>query len=178
MKTIISSILTAVLMMVPLNSGAEDGFLLRASGDYKNVKIERVINADSIQLDNGKKIRLIGVKALQAPKRYNLPRDQYGFIIEDTSDPTTSLEDLAYDFSVELMINQKVKVELDTQTVDEHGYTYGYVFLSDGTMANSEILRQGYAGLQIRPPNLKYADQLREAYREARAEKRGIHASH
>lgn len=168
----------AVLTMVPLDSRAEDGFLLRASGEYKNVKVERVINADSIQLDNGKKIRLIGIKALEAPKRYNLPRDEYGFIIEDTSDPTTSVEDLAFDFSVELMNNQKVRVELDTQTVDEHGYVYGYVFLSDGKMANAEILRQGYAGLQIRPPNLKHADQLREAYREARAEKRGIHASH
>lgn len=148
-----------------------------ASANYKDVKIERVINADRIELDNGKMIRLIGIKAFEAPKRYNLPRDQNGFIIEDTSDPTTSLQDLAFDFSVELMNNKKVRVELDTQTVDEEGYVYGYVFFPDGIMANTEILRQGYAGLQIRPPNLKYADQLREAYREARAEKRGIHAS-
>lgn len=164
-----------LMIMLPFIPRAESDFLLRASLEYKNVEVERVINADTIVLENGKKIRLIGLKALQAPKRYNVPRDEYGLIIEDTSDPTTSLEETAYDFVQELMGHKKVRVEFDTQSVDESGHMFGYVFLSDGTMANEEILRQGYAGLQIRPPNLKYADQLREAYREARIEKRGIH---
>ncbi len=39
---------------------------------------------------------------------------------------------------------------------------------------NAEILRQGFANLSIRPPNMKFAKELREAYREARAEKRGL----
>ncbi len=177
MKIFKTSIFVFLIIVLPITSRAESDFFLSASLEYKNVKVERVINADTIVLENGKKIRLIGLKALEAPKRYNLPRDEYGFIIEDTSDPTTSLEETAYDFALELMSHKKVRVEFDTQSVDESGHMYGYVFLSDGTMANAEILRQGYAGLQIRPPNLKYADQLREAYREARAEKRGIHLS-
>jgi len=38
-----------------------------------------------------------------------------------------------------------------------------------------EILKQGFANLQIAAPNLKYSDLFRAAYREARTEKRGLH---
>ena len=144
---------------------------------YENVKVERVIKADLIELDNGKKVRLIGLNAFEAPRKLNAERDKNGFIIEDPNpDPTTPIEERAYDFARELMERQKVTVELDTEATDENGRTWGYVFLENKTMANAEIIRQGFAELQIRPPNLKYADQLRDAYREARAEKRGIQA--
>ena len=156
---------------------ADNDLFLRLSSGYKDIKIERVIKSDLILLENGKKIRLIGIKVFDVAKKYDLPRDQYGFVIEDTSDPTISLEDRAHDFAKELMENKTVNVELDMQALDEDGDTYGYVFLPDRTMANVEILRQGYAELHIQPPNLKYADQLRAAYREARAEKRGIHSN-
>jgi micrococcal nuclease len=148
------------------------------SDKYENVKVARVLKSDLILLDNGKKIRLIGVKAIDnlRPKQQDVERDKYGFVIEPPVDPATPVEERASDFAQDLLSNQKVKVEFDNQGLDENGYTWGYVFLPDGTLANTEILRQGYAELQIQPPNLKYADQLRDAYREARQEKRGIHA--
>ena len=156
---------------------ADTDLLPRLSEGFKNIKVERMIKSDLILLENGKKVRLIGVKVFDAAKKYDLPRDQYGFVIEDTSDPTVSIEDSAHDFARELMENKKVRVEFDAQAADNEGNVLGYVFLPDGTMANAEILRQGFADLHIQPPNLKYAEQLREAYREARAEKRGIHSN-
>ena len=157
-------------------AAAEDELFARLSAKYENVRVERVIKADLIVLDNGKKIRLIGLKAIDKPRPKNVERDAYGFVIEDVSDPTTTLEERASDFADQLLSNKKVKIEFDTQSADEDGYTWGYVFLPDGTMANSEILRQGLAQLQIQPPNTKHAERLREAYREAHQEKRGIHA--
>lgn len=158
---------------------AENEFLLKASDGYKEIKIEKILKSDTILLEDGKKIRLIGVKGFVAPKRYNRPTDEYGFVIEDrVTDPTTSIEDQAYDFALELLDRKRVRIEFDTQFRDSDGYIYGYVFLPDGTMANAEILRQGFGELSIQPPNLKYADQLREAYREARSEKRGVHVTH
>jgi micrococcal nuclease len=155
----------------------QDGLFTRLSNTYENARVERVIKSDLILLDNGKKIRLIGVKGINQPRPKEVERDKNGFIVEeDTSDPTTSLEDQASDFTERLLTGKKVKVEFDTQTTDDNGYTWGYVFFPDGTMANAEILRQGFAQLQIHPPNIKYADRLRDAYREARQEKRGIHA--
>jgi endonuclease YncB( thermonuclease family) len=46
--------------------------------------------------------------------------------------------------------------------------------LDNELFVNAEILRQGFAFLQIRPPNTKYSKELREAYTEARLEKRGL----
>jgi micrococcal nuclease len=179
MKKILSSAILFAVLIIPISAFADNGLLPRLSEGFKNIKVERMIKSDLIILENGKKIHLIGLKVFDEPKRkYNRPVDEYGFVIEDaTTDPTTSVEDLAHDFAKELMENKKVRVEFDTQALDSEGYTFGYVFLADGTMANAEILRQGFAELSIQPPNFKYADQLREAYREARAEKRGVHAN-
>jgi micrococcal nuclease len=178
MKIKIIAILTFWMIVISSPAGFCDELLLRLSDGYKNVKIERVIKSDFIILDNGKKVHLIGIKVFDQPRRKNLPTDQYGFVIEETTtDPTTSVEEKASDFAKEIMENKKVRVELDVKTIDNDGLVLGYVFLPDGKMANAEILRQGFAELHIQPPNLKYADQLREAYREARAEKRGIHAN-
>jgi micrococcal nuclease len=155
---------------------AEDALFASLSSKYDNVKVERVIKADLILLDNGKKIRLIGVKAFDKPRSKDVKRDAYGFVIEEPADPAVTVEERAGDFADDLLLNKKVKIELDTRSTDEDGYTWGYVFLPDNALANAEILRQGFAQLQIQPPNTKYAERLREAYREARQEKRGIHA--
>ena len=155
---------------------AGEDLLPRLANKYENVRVERVIKSDLIVLEDGKKIHLIGLKAFDKPRFKEVQRDEHGFIIEDTSDPTTSIEDQAYEFANRLMSQKKIRVEFDTKTVDEDGDTWGYVFLADGTMANAEILRQGLAELQIRFPNVKYAEQLRQAYRESHREKRGIQA--
>ena len=177
MKKILLSVILFIVLNIPILVFADNDLFPRLSEGFKNVKVERMIKSDLILLDNGKRIHLIGIKVFDVAKKYNLPRDDYGFIIEDTSDPTTSVDDRAHDFARELMENKKVRVEFDAQALDDDGNTLGYVFLVDGTMANAEILRQGFAELRIQPPNVKYADQLREAYREARAEKRGVHAN-
>ncbi len=160
-----------------LAAAAEEPLFARLSDKYDNVMVTRVIKSNLIVLDSGKKVRLIGLKSFDKPRSdKEVIRDKYGFVVEDTSDPTIPLEDRASDFAQELLLNKKVRVEFDVQTTDEDGYTWGYVFLADGTLANEETLRQGFAELQIQPPNIKHADKLRAAYREARREKRGIHA--
>lgn len=156
---------------------AENQFFTKDSLRYDSVKVVRLIKSDVILLEDGQKIRLIGIKGFDAPRRkMNRPADEYGFVIEEDVEPTTSLEDRAYEFAQELLDQKKVRVETDVKSTDADGYLLGYIFLQDGTFANAEMLKQGYAELHIQPPNLKYADQLREAYREARFEKRGIHA--
>ena len=72
-------------------------------------------------------------------------------------------------------IDQEIKDVFDSEKNSEDYKTLAYVFLlEDDTFVNAEILRQGFAFLSIRPPNMKYAKELREAYKEARAEQRGL----
>jgi hypothetical protein len=49
-----------------------------------------------------------------------------------------------------------------------------YAWLSDGSMFNETVVREGYAQVATFPPNVKYTDRFLEAQREARAAKRGL----
>ena len=151
-----------------------DYLLSNKTAKDDSVFVERVIRADTLLLENGKKIKLIGLKAPAAPRKKYPKTDSRGIVIEEVS-PLTSVEEQAFDYAQSLLANQQVHLEYDTQSKDENFYTLAYVFLPDGTFVNAEILRRGYADLTLAPPNTKYADRLRQAYQEARKEKRGIH---
>jgi micrococcal nuclease len=48
------------------------------------------------------------------------------------------------------------------------------VYLSDGTMFNETLLREGYAQIATFPPNTRYVDRFEDAQEEAREVGRGI----
>ena len=147
----------------------------KASTDYSSVVIERVLSADTFVIEGGKHIQLIGLQAPPAPKRKHVKQNEYGIIIEEVT-PESSIEERALKFVKDLLGGKTVRLEFDVEHKSENSQTFAYAFLPDETFVNQEIVRQGYADLRIRPPNLKHEDALRQAYLEARAEKRGIHA--
>lgn len=163
-----------LMAAVPFSFGESAFELLANPTTKKDFIVERVIRADTVLLDNGKKFRLIGLNAPDAPKSKVVKRDNYGIVIEEQS-PETTLNNRAFEFAKKLLENKRVRLEFDFENKDENFYTYAYVFLEDGTFINSEILRQGYANLKITPTNTKYADKLRQAYQDARKERKGIH---
>jgi len=70
-----------------------------------------------------------------------------------------------------------VWIEWDAQKRDRYGRLLGYVFVPKGDVPfflNEELLRQGYADLLIIPPNTYYEIAFREAYQEAKKNRRGI----
>ncbi|MDP8266726.1 MAG: thermonuclease family protein [Candidatus Aceula meridiana] len=139
----------------------------------KTYKIEKVTKTGILKLDDGRYVKLIGLKNLP-PCKKEFKRNPQGIIIEEYS-PVIPVEELAYNFITELLEKKEVTLELDEQYRDMEGYILGYIFLKDGTFANAEILRNGYASLRISPPNLKYENELRQSYQEASREKRGLH---
>ncbi len=152
----------------------QNPFFTSSSRRYKNAVVERVISADTIRLESGEKIKLIGLRAPEIPRRRKAERDKFGFIIEEEN-PLTSVEEKAFDFVRSLLEGETVRMEFDVQKKSRDLSTFAYVFLiKKKTFVNTEILKQGFAFLQIRPPNTKYAQDLRDAYKEARREKRGL----
>ena len=141
--------------------------------NYNSVLIDKVVRADTIVLESGQKIKLIGLNAPELPKIKDAKVDSYGIIIEEVN-PATTIEEQAFDFAKSLLEKKRVRLEFDVETKDRDFHTLAYVFLPDGTLANVEIIRQGFADLKIMPPNTKYAKELRAAYQEARREKRGL----
>lgn len=152
---------------------AKEGLALSLSG-YTDVKVEKVLAVNLILLENGEKIRLIGIKSEGRVKHKKVEVDEFGFVMEDAN-PEIPLAQKAFDYVQSLLEGQRVDVEFDVQKNDAQFRNLAYVFLTkDKTFVNAEILRRGYAMLHIQPPNIKYADVLRKAYQEARREKRGF----
>ncbi|MDP8212569.1 MAG: thermonuclease family protein [Candidatus Zapsychrus exili] len=156
-------------------------FLNSGANKYKNAKIIRIVNTSTIIIEaeeiQEETIKLIGLKGVDAPNTHkNKKRDKYGFVIEERASPENTIEEKSNEFARELLQEKKIRLEFDIESRDSQGQVLAYVFLKeDGTFVNIELLKQGFANLQIRPPNLKYKDELRDAYKEARSEMRGIH---
>ena len=172
----IAVFLSGFLFATSLWAESNFEYFFKNSTAYKDVVVERVIRTDLIELESGEKIRLIGLNSPSESRRKEMPeRDQHGFVVEEKASPLTSVEDLAYDFVQDLLEKKHVRLEFDTEKNDSDHHTFAYVFLlGNDLFVNVEILRQGYANLQIQPPNLKYSEKLRAAYKEAYKERRGL----
>lgn len=77
-------------------------------------------------------------------------------------------------FNQRLVEGKKVRLEFDVERRDKYSRLLAYVYLTDGTFVNAELLRQGYAQLLTIPPNVKYVDLFVKLQREAREAGRGL----
>lgn len=149
--------------------------LLHFSGKRQEAAVAKVTVSDRLILKDGRTVKLIGIESAGKPPRKEVEYDINGTVIEEPQqEPDMPLEEEAVVYARRLLQGKSVKLEYDVEARDQDGHPLVYVFLPDGTLANAELLRQGFVHLKIRPPNLKYAQQLREAYKEAKAEQRGF----
>jgi len=175
-----------ILIVLSLNltqlSFAQSNFqaLFGAAREYQDVTVQKVLSTDTIIIENntqrGKRIKLIGVKS---PKNFfekkKPERDEFGFAVKKEVSPETPIEQRALTYVKNLLEGKKIRLEFDVEKQNQRFETLAYIFLNDDdTFVNATILREGFASLRIRPPNVKYADKLRAAYKEARQEKRGL----
>jgi micrococcal nuclease len=131
-----------------LQSGEETG------GDKDLVRVRQVVDGDTIELADGRKVRYLGV---------NTPEQGQPFYEE------------ARQFNASLVSNKMVRLEFDVDTIDQYGRTLAHVFVGD-THVNLELIQQGYANVYTVPPNVKYSDAFLAAEREAREARRGLWA--
>lgn len=73
-----------------------------------------------------------------------------------------------------LLANKKVRLEYDVGKKDKYNRTLAYVYLTDGTFVNAELVKQGYAMVMTIPPNVKYAEKFVKLERRARKNNRGL----
>ena len=113
-------------------------------------------------------VRYIGIDAPEVRRRDG---DHWVFDPEPFAQAAT-------DANRRLVEGKTVRLEYDVQTRDRFGRLLAYVYVpgeADGeAMVNAELLRLGFAQLLTIPPDVKYAEQFREAASEARAAGRGL----
>lgn len=152
----------------------DDSELFHSHVKQEEMLVLKVIASDTIVLENGQRIKLLGIDSFGPPPRHLVKLDSKGQPIEEKVEPTISLQEQAIAYAQNLMEGKKVRLEFDLDARDENGNRVAYVYLSDGLMANVELLRLGFVRLKIRPPNVKYENLFKKAYQEARKEQRGF----
>lgn len=139
-----------------------DGLPGSGSGAEDEVAIVRVTDGDTVkispEIEGESKVRLIGVDTPETST--NRQPEPYG--------------EEAKDFTRRSLEGQNVALEFDVERKDDYGRLLAYAYLTDGTMFNETLLREGYAQVATFPPNTRYLERFEEAQEEAREERLGI----
>jgi len=122
--------------------------------------VKRVVDGDTIVLNNGEKIRLIGV---DTPETVH-PKKLVEFFGKEASA-----------FTKRMCEGKRVRLEYDWQKTDKYGRTLAYVYLEDGTFVNAEIVKQGYGYAYARFP-FKHLEKFRQYEKVAREKEVGLWA--
>ena len=142
--------------------------------DYANILVRRVVDGDTLVLENGERVRLIGIDTPEMHESNKLDRDS-----QRSGEDKRVIQELgrrAYIFTRNLVEGKRVSLEFDLERQDQYERLLAYVYLKDlnHTFVNAEIVKEGYASLMTIPPNVKYADLFSRLYQEARANRRGL----
>ncbi len=140
--------------------------------NYVDILVERAVDGDTLKLENGERVRLIGIDTPEVHESVKLYRDskKSGQDIEVIQ----ALGRRSAKFTKDLVVGKRVRLEFDVEKHDKYKRLLAYVYLKDGTFVNAEIVKQGYASLMTYPPNVKYVDVFKKLYQEARENNRGL----
>jgi len=116
------------------------------------VTVAKVIDGDTIELANGKKVRLLGIDAPEKGQKY----------YEEAKEKL-----------IELVEGKEVVLESDVTNADKSGRLLRYVFV-DGLFVNLELVKMGLANAYIVSPDVKYSNDFLKAEEIARENGIGI----
>lgn len=118
-----------------------------------------VADGDTIILDDGRHVRYIGIDAPEIAHK-NRRAEPMG---HEALTKNRTLVD-----------GWKLRLDYDQEKKDRYGRTLAYVYRSDGLLVNAEMLKQGYAHVLYRFPNIRKQKILLSAQRVAMQRGRGI----
>lgn len=139
----------------------------KSRGDIVSLReeflVKEVVDGDTIKLTNGEIVRYLGIDTSE------LRWYKGGSWIYHPQ----PFADEAKNYNISLVEGKKVKLEFDQEKKDKWKRLLAYVYV-DNLLVNAEILKQGYAFLDIRVPNVKHSKELAEAYQQAKKERIGL----
>ncbi len=148
-----------ILLFLLLVAIGASGAFHHSLAQPATVLVQRVIDGDTIRLNTGERVRLIGVDTPE---------------MKDKRPEMKALAQTAASFVRKSVEGKPVRLEYDQKRRhDRYGRTLAYVYLDDGTFLNAEIIRQGYGFAFTRYP-FKYLEEFRKLEREARQTSRGL----
>jgi micrococcal nuclease len=149
-KNSLTTLLAVLIIFIMYN------YFQQESGQYI---VKTVIDGDTIELNNGEKLRYIGV---DAPEFQSSKKNAEQFAEE------------AFQANRKMVENRKVKLEFDVEQRDQYGRLLAYVYTEDGIMVNEWLVANGYAKTVVFPPNVRYVDRFKHLEKEAQKQKIGL----
>ncbi len=130
-----------------------------ADTDSRRARVARVVDGDTVILDSGDHVRLIGVNAPEQARS-----DRPGEPLAATARETLRT----------LVEHRTVTVVAGRERQDRHGRLLAHLLRDDGINVQVELLRRGLASAVAIPPNVTFVDEYFAAERNARALNVGI----
>lgn len=149
----LSLLLSALLLL----AAAAPADRLAAVG---GARVVAVVDGDTLDLDDGRRVRLAGIEAAKPPPGR---ADERRWPLAEAA--TAALKDLALGRTIEL---RGAPVE------DRYGRLLAQAVREDGLWLQGELLRRGHARVQTRPDARDLTPEMLAAEAEARAANRGV----
>lgn len=110
-------------------------------------KVKDIIDGDTFTLENGEKVRLIGINAPESGQPYYNEAKLH---------------------LLNVLSSKTVKLITDTQVQDQYGRILAYVYSDQDLDVNLDMVKNGFAVSETIPPNVSREDTFLQAQMEAR----------
>lgn len=117
--------------------------------------VRKVIDGDTIVLENGEVVRYIGIDTPEITKNSDC------YAVESSNK------------NKELVLGKKVRLEKDISERDRYQRLLRFVYIED-IFVNDSLVRQGFAKIYTYPPDIKYKDQFLASEKYARENNLGL----
>ncbi len=134
-----------------------DAKIIDIKPGYDFYKVKTVYDGDTVVLEDGRKIRFLGI---------NTPEVQHR---DKTADAGG---DEAKQWLIDKLKNTRVRLEVGVEKTDKYGRTLAHVFTEQKQHINLQLVAAGLAAVSIYPPELLYVNELVKA--QAQAEQAGL----
>jgi micrococcal nuclease len=136
-----------------------DSKKLHITPGYSFYKVDKVYDGDTVKLEDGRKIRLLGINTPEVKHR-NQANEAGG--------------ETAKRWLTDKLKNQQVRLVTDVEQTDKYNRKLAHLFTENKEHINVALVEMGLAAVNIYPPNLLYVDELVAAGKQAEHAKRGI----
>ena len=130
-----------IFLIIGLSSIVLIRFLLIA--ENKEFKVEKVVDGDTVILENGKRVRLLGINSPEKGQKFY-------------EEAKTRLK--------KLVEGKKVILKEDFDDEDKYGRWLRYVYIG-GELVNAKLVREGYATPYMLQ-NIKYKTEIQNAWHD------------
>ncbi|MDD4954879.1 MAG: thermonuclease family protein [Candidatus Omnitrophica bacterium] len=131
--------------------------------DYSHIRITKIIDGDTVRLENGETLRYIGIDTPEIKIKRN---GRFSYRPQPFALDAKKLNE-------KLVKDKIVRVEFDVEKTDRYNRLLGYCFIAN-TMVNAKLVEEGFAVIYTFPPNVKYVGTFVNAQKNARKNAKGM----